>query len=505
MKTDMIRPDRHKELFLDDYAIESTSGVQRTLHQPEKQGPVLAPDRSREQVLVQSSSSPQWNPEKGIWEWWHIAFYDEPPYQGPGSNWSVHPHYATSTDGVHWEAPSLGLYEYRGSKDNNVAYHSQLDFLRRRGMRGLHLVEERRLMHVIRDEHDADPQRRYKGIFTDQHYSGRYPGLSPDGFRWTYPQVPPVPSDDTSQVIYDDIADRYVLTTKQRTEWGRSVWLSTSQDFVDWTEPKLIMRTDEIDRENRRERVQRVVEDPEYLSPPIVEDEDYVAQVYMMPLMTYEGIYIGFPKLFNPAGPDPRQMNHVGLSQVELAVARDLYDWQRVADRAIFIGVEPWDGVNYDTTQAGLCGAPVVRDDEIWVYYGAVRFRGLDELYDDEYQEYFKDMGALCLAKLRLDGFVSLDAEGEGTVTTRPFLPDGGSLYVNADAQGGELRAEVLDAETMKPIHGLDESKCDPVRGDLLRGRLSWEGRAGLAADRAVRVRFRLRHASLYAFWTEVD
>ena len=62
--------------------------------------------------------------------------------------------------------------------------------------------------------------------------------------------------------------------------------------------------------------------------------------------------------------------------------------------------------------------------------------------------------GALCLAKLRLDGFVSLDAEGEGTVVTERFTLNGADLYVNADVPHGELRAEILDAETMQPLSG---------------------------------------------------
>ena len=72
----------------------------------------------------------------------------------------------------------------------------------------------------------------------------------------------PSPSEDTSTLIYDEISEQYVATVKQRTVWGRSVWLSTSVDFVDWTEPKLILHTDEIDRANRKRRIQEVVENP---------------------------------------------------------------------------------------------------------------------------------------------------------------------------------------------------------------------------------------------------
>ena len=81
--TDLLDATTYRQLFLDDHAVESTQGVVRRLHQPERQGPVLKPDRSRQQTLVQSASVPQWNPEKDLWEWWYLCFYDAAPYQGP--------------------------------------------------------------------------------------------------------------------------------------------------------------------------------------------------------------------------------------------------------------------------------------------------------------------------------------------------------------------------------------------------------------------------------------
>ena len=57
---DPIHPERHKQLFLDDHAVESAAGVTRTLHQPEKQGAVLRGDVSAGKTGVQSRSSPQW-------------------------------------------------------------------------------------------------------------------------------------------------------------------------------------------------------------------------------------------------------------------------------------------------------------------------------------------------------------------------------------------------------------------------------------------------------------
>ena len=35
------------------------------------------------------------------------------------------------------------------------------------------------------------------------------------------------------------------------------------------------------------------------------EEEDFMAEVYNMPVLPYEGLYLGFPTLFNPLGAIP--------------------------------------------------------------------------------------------------------------------------------------------------------------------------------------------------------
>ena len=83
-KFEIIDPAKYKQLFLDDHAIENLKGIRRILHQPKKHGPVIQPDRSKDQTLVQSSTCPNWNPEINRWEWWYSGFYDDAPDQGPG-------------------------------------------------------------------------------------------------------------------------------------------------------------------------------------------------------------------------------------------------------------------------------------------------------------------------------------------------------------------------------------------------------------------------------------
>ncbi|MCY3761322.1 MAG: hypothetical protein OXH50_08725 [Gemmatimonadetes bacterium] len=477
----MLEPKRFHQLFLDDGAIHSSERITRRLHQPRKCGPLIPGG-------VQSRNSPQWNPDKQVWEWWYFG--------GPLR-------YATSADGEHWDLPDLGLYEWEGSKRNNLAADPDSD----RGERAYHL---------LRDDDDPDPQRRYKGLLATW---GRRPALSPDGFQWTPTGAPAIPSSDESQFTWDPYSRQYLAMVKQGTEWGRSVFLSTGDaDFREFSEPKLIFHSDETDHENCRQRVRRIIEDPAYVTPAAVDGEDYIAEIYNMAVFPYQGLYVGFPVLFNPFGANPPpETNFDRINQVELSVSRDLYNWERVADRAVFLGVEPYDGETYDTGQLLMAGQPVVRDDgEIWCYYNGLRWGTSRENYErrgrlDELHRmgvdprHFDDGGALSLAKLRPDGFVSLEGSDNGVVTTRPFELKGEEVFINADARWGEIYTEILDAESGRPIPGfwVPGEPPPPFTGDSTRARVAWKTSHDLVFDKPVQLKFYLHRASLFSFWIE--
>ena len=503
MDRELIDPKSHRQLFLDDHAVAKTVGIKRTLHQPLDGGAIIRPDQSLGQSGTQTSSVPQWNSEKNLWEWWYYA------HQIDGSPSPML--YSTSEDGVSWENPELGFYEWRGSKKNNIALAPGSEHL----------------AHIIRDETDPDPQRRYKALFGS---NGRKPAVSADGFEWTMLDVPPVPSADTSCFTYDPIGEQYVLTVKHGTKWGRSVWLSTAKKFGDFGKPELIFHTDEIDRENRRRRVREIIENPAFLTPPIIDDEDYIAEAYKMSILPYEGMYIGFPLIFNPFGAvPPPHMNFTRINQNELAISRDLRNWKRVADRAVFLGIQPWNGVNYGTNQISVNDRPILRDNQIWVYYNGHRMSGDQERYrqfngNKELfrlnidPSYFQDSSGLCLAKLDRDRFVSLDAAEVGWVVTKPFMWNGQKLRINADARWGEVHAEILDAETLPAesegnagpdtfdaIPGFVSYKGEtvPMTGDHRQRAMSWNGDPQPPTDRPVQIRFIMRQARLYSFWLE--
>ena len=84
----------------------------------------------------------------------------------------------------------------------------------------------------------------------------------------------------------------------------------------------------------------------------------------------------------------------------------------------------------------------------------------------------------LGLAKLRRDGYVSLDAgrEREGLLVTQPFLSPGDRLVINAACgASGSIRVEVTD-EAERALPGRSLENCDVFTGDATEHVVTWNG-----------------------------
>jgi hypothetical protein len=86
------------------------------------------------------------------------------------------------------------------------------------------------------------------------------------------------------------------------------------------------------------------------------------------------------------------------------------------------------------------------------------------------------------LAKLRLDGFVSLDAQSprSGILVTRPVISEGMKLVINARCHdGGSIAAEVVNMRD-EVFPGYSRQECDVFRSDEVRHLFSWKGKSAL-------------------------
>ena len=77
----------------------------------------------------------------------------------------------------------------------------------------------------------------------------------------------------------------------------------------------------------------------------------------------------------------------------------------------------------------------------------------------------------------------------------------GKALAMNAEALDGEIRAELLD-DTGSVIEGYELGSCTSFTGDSLAAELVWKDRSlEPLLGKAIKIRFHLEKASLYAFW----
>ena len=124
----------------------------------------------------------------------------------------------------------------------------------------------------------------------------------------------------------------------------------------------------------------------------------------------------------------------------------------------------------------------------------------------------------LGLAKLRLDGYASLDAgyERPGILITRQLISDGGKLVVNARCRKeGSIAAEIVDVND-DVIPGFSRKECDIFAGDSVRHTFSWRGKTDVpvfSTERAMypyaekerfrKIRFFMENSELYSFVLE--
>ncbi len=456
-----------RQLFLDDAGIETISHLERTLHQPDKRGAVIrSPDPWS---TIQTRSAPIWDPETKLFKLW-VTGMDNSARLSP--------------DGLHWTPGT------RPEFDHGVSM-------------------------VVYDGTDSDPGRRFKAALLDMGFA-----VSPDGVRWTKLNVPAIQSADEGNFTFDEKEGLFIHTVKRGTDYGRSVAVATSTDFEHWNDYRVVFHTDDLDQEMGRQVIAARLADPLLKQAEFNTPEHYSIEIYNMGVFRYESLYIGLPSVYHHTGKVPPEWegfakmrlspyiaecvgkygDYTGFYNVQVACSRDLKNWTRVGGRHPFIEASRLDSGAYDLqTIIGPSNA-VVRGDELWFYYtGIKQYAFITSGGEEGYDDYHPDAGAVCLAVLRRDGFVSLDAGTlEGVLTTPEFTLAGSELWVNADAGKGRLHAELLNGDDV----ALASSAT--VRGDRPRARLEWTtGNPAELRGRNLHLRFTLRDAEFYSYWFE--
>jgi len=461
--------DLGRQLFVDDFLIEQTSLV-RTFHRAEYHpaNPVLSPTtkwEKRDPYADRTNTHPNpaampfsdgvfFDPKDRLFKMWYMGGYSENTC------------YATSTDGIHWDKPSLDVVP--GTNIVNVGHRdSSTTWI---------------------DLNETNPARRYKMAHWHDSYLEQF--ISPDGIHWTKTGNSGYAGDRTT-FFYNPFRNVWVfsLRTGEESAFRQRKYLETG-DFVGGTrwangDPVLWVRADSADPKRR--------------------DYNIPTELYNLDCVAYESILLGLFTIFRGERPEREKPNDVCVGY-----SRDGFHWAR-PDRDVFMGVSEhagdWNWANVQSA-GGCC---LIVGDKLYFYVSGRH--GLPGTS-------MPDVCSTGLATLRRDGFVSMDHPGSarieriaaspglppGTLITRPVRFSGKHLFVNLAAPAGELRAEILDAAgtTIAPYTG---ATCVPVRGDSTCLRVAWTGAPDLSAlaNRPVRFRFQVTNGALYAFWVSPD
>ena len=473
-----------KQLFVDDYLIESLTNTRQVMNPAAKveTNPVLRAERPWEGTEV-NVNQVLFDEQEQIFKMWYRGRTMR-ARQGAGEIIVEGEHdgvqcLPTSKDGIEWERPVLGLVEYEGSTENNI----------------LPTKNGQPSAPGFQDPHDQDPSRRYKatvskgststaGMTIDLFYS-------PDGFDWTpYHGNPVIDTSPrigrwgpTSWMGWDPIRGVYAVHMEnclhRRCPQGkRIIGRAESPNMIDWTDAETIIMPDEDD-------------------PPDTE-------FYNMPAFTYEGLYVGLLWIFRTTNT---------THHPEIVFSRDGIRYDR-AYREPFIprGAQG----EFDSTSL-YAQQSIVRNDHILTYYTGTNWRSPEMLLEIG----DKATRAIGLAVTPSDGFVSLDGAKGGPsnwtardvepfsqMVTRAFTFTGSRLQLNLasalqqwGAEPCEVRVQVL-SPNHEPLAGFGLEDADPITSSGQSQVVTWNGSSDVSgvAGKAIKLRFAFKNAKLFSF-----
>jgi hypothetical protein len=451
---DVLRPGIHP--FVDRQLIAEAKGVDHVLNQPVPREVILVMDRPWEGRM--SGYGTVLRDADG-----KVRIY----YRGGGD---IDPPEVTcvaySDDGITFTRPSLGLYEIRGTRENNVVFTAP-----DRPSYG----ESHNFAPFLDTNPDAPADARWKAVALkfdrdDQGEKHRMLTVlrSPDGLHWQQLADRPVirsgSFDSLNIAFFDRAKSQYACYFRVGKDGKRSFARASSGDFVSWT-----------------------IDEPLTFRPE--QDEQW----YTNGVTPYPGaadLYVAMPMRFVPerktVGDPPRKID--GLSDAVFLTSRDGRMWDRTF-REAFIrpGLDPnnWGDAHGNNTP--LAGIIQTRVGEWSVYWFEGGVTGTPRIRR---------------GTLRAHGLARMHAGADGGEFTTPTLrlKDGAtSLRLNyATSAVGSVRVEVQDASG-KPLEGLAASDGAEIYGDELARRVVWNGAEELPAERPLRLRFLLRDADVYS------
>jgi hypothetical protein len=453
-------------LLIDDYLIAKSDGVERKVMQPKRflKEPIVTsgPEHQNWQPWLTVLRDPSLPEQKRFRMWYNADTVDDPAEGAFGPVLA----YLESADGIYWPGPYQRL--------------EKLDSM----MVGCSVVDDGPQSPV--------PFERYKLMYFSSRAWGPVVAFSPDGLRWTmHNEGESIFNDrtgnDSWHASYDPLRQRYFLIGKSLRPYTwtnaegqkvsrtiRTYGTSFSKDFKSWTDPKQVFVPDEKDPGNTEW----------YAAVGFQVRGDLI--VAFLQVLRDDLITEGAPKeavdcnLGNPGA---------GMGHTVLAWTRDGETWHRDRQKDAFFEPVPEVGA-WDHAMAWISSAVPV-DDEMYLYYVGFRWghkyrRSLD-----------RQIG---LVKTMRDRYVARQAgDQEGILTTPLVTLTAKSMTLNVDADGGEVRMQIRDADG-KPLPGFSFADFQPITSDALDEPVQFRQPLSELKDKPVHLEFKLRNARLFAF-----
>ena len=450
-----------RELFVDYTLIDRLDGARLKLHEPQPGGIAVKYDdpwaRSGAYSTVIKDGDLYRLYFKGV---------EKPGADDAQGQSTV---YAESRDGIHWQKPNLGLYEVHGSKNNNVVYYGD-------GPSSVNFSP------FVDTKPGVPADERYKAL-AGLKATGLLAFHSHDGIHWRRADQPPVQPPTPEETRYDsqnvafwsEHESCYCCYFRVFVDKVRTIARTTSQDFVDWTEPVLMS----------------------FGNTPL--EHLYINQTH--PYFRAPHIYVALPARFmkdrkvlaDEEGTAMQVNQHLGVGY-----------WQDCAE-GLFMTSR--GGNRYHRTFMEGFVKPGL-DRRNWVSRCNYPGLGVVPTGPGEMSFYLKRHNQQPTAHiermvLRTDGFSSLTAPyAGGEMVSKPFTFSGSELEINyATGAGGHLSVELQD-EAGDSIRGYSESDCGLIIGDEIERLVEWQGSPDLAvlAGQRTRLRVILKDANLYSF-----
>lgn len=475
---------RRTLLLVDDYYVLYRSGTHHRVIPLFKyvDNPVLAARTKPWEGAIGWNTAYR-DPRTGTYKLWYQAFSGKEAQERTKACVVC---YAESTDGIHWVRPSLNLFSYNEQKDSNIVLIGN----------GGHSFNYG--ASVVVSPEDPDKARRYKMAYFDwsmrdgQEYPGLSVAFSQDGISWhKYPETPllrasygtagelppfqdeknrpwavPLALSDAISAIYNPRLRLYEIYGKMWIDrpdggmyWKHVMARTQSPDFVHWSRPQIVLASDDAD--------------PQWL------------EFHAAPVFYYNDCYFALLQILH------RDVGG-GVIDIELATSRDGARWERPFRKDMFL--KRSEGERFDSGSIFLDAPPIYLENETRFYYGGYS-QGATGGND------YDLLSGIGLATMQRDRFACIEpVDRIGQVTLKPLgSEDIRGCSLNADASGGELRVEILDADERR-IRGFTREDALPLTQDGLALVPAWQNKrlTDLPLGRYV-LRLHLENARIFA------